>query len=188
MKMIQLQIRTTPAKLAYNSQNASLEKEPSDLNILDIETSKPLLEIEQKHGKITIDQSECFNECGLKTISRLISDNSSYSKQKAVEGLSEMVDDGNEMADIVNTFTAISDRAYFHHSLKDIKEWNMVTMPRSKPNINFSDIDVKFNLREGSFNNNTRKRAINFNFKPQNLDIYLESRNEIEFSTIEIEL
>ncbi len=181
MNIPQLQIRTTWAKLGMESQKAQIEIEQPKYPQLDIQTQPLSLEMRSTPPRILIDQSRCFAESGIKGNGELISDNASYGFQKGLEAIGRIVDQGNQMADF-HRGDPIPDQAIDNAYDQFLREWNMVTMPRSRPDIQVIEGNVDIQVNEARVINNSVPQPVRLTYRPGSLNIYLAQRNSIEFS------
>lgn len=106
--------------------------------------TKPVkVEIHTEQVKVLIDQRQCFNESGLMDNGTLAADVAQRGKQGALEGVGRRVSEGNYMASVKSGKTPIADIAF--NNFFENKEFNMVTMPRSRPKIEITGgtVDIK---------------------------------------------
>jgi hypothetical protein len=147
-----LRITTTNALLGINST-------PSKISIVqpkaDFEMSieHPILEIHTEQIKVQIDQQQCFNESGLKDFATLTRDNAAEAKQAVFEGIARRVGEGNRMADIKNSSDAIAEIAFSNSFTQHV--FDIVSMPKSRPQIDFIGGTVDITVHEGSVNINS---------------------------------
>lgn len=184
MRIPQLQIRTTPARLGMESQKAELEIEQPKYPQLDIQTQPLTLEMRSTPPRLIIDQSRCFAESGIKGNGELIADNAAYGFQKGLEAIGRIVDQGNQMADF-HRGDPIPDQAVDNAYDQFLREWNMVTMPRSRPDIQVIEGNVDIQVNEARVINNSVPQPVKLTFRPNSLNIYVAQRNSIEITVVD---
>ncbi len=185
MQLLQIQIKTNPSVLAYNRTPSEMTIK-QDHQTLNLQTEKSELEMKTTHAKVFIDQSQCFDEAGLKSNGSLIADNASYGMQKGMEAIGKIVDQGNQMADIASKVDPIPDQANYNAYEQFIRDWNMVTMPRSRPKFDIQEGRVDFNFKPAKVNNNTVNTKPEINYRRGRLDIYVKQYSSINISFINL--
>ncbi len=176
----QIGIRRTPGEMKIDSGNPIS---------LDIQRHAPKLEMHTEHVRVLIDQTECFNEAGIKTMSAFMDDNVSYAKTQAMRGLGRMVDQGNQLADIGNGGSnPIPDQAAYNAFNLFNKETNMVTIPRSRPKFTIVGGKVHMNFKRGWIENKTIPVKPSIEYQRSKIEIYLEKRPSLEISQIDIQI
>jgi hypothetical protein len=179
MSIAKVVVNSTPAMIGIRTQNAKV----------DYETTRPMVEIEQKQAqiilestppKITIDQSQCFSESGLKSITELIRENSAYGVRKMLESVGRIAEQGNQLADIGRTATnAIPDQAAYNAYSQFDFDYNMGTMPMSRPKIELVEGKVNVSSTGGTVKITPRMGHINQSYTPGKVEIYLQQMNSI---------
>ena len=127
---------------AINRTGAGLNFMPAPVRQLT--NNKPVkVEIHTEHVRVLIDQRQCFNESGRMDIRTLAATIAQRSRQAFLEGISRRNSEGDLMAAPENRGKAIPMIA-FNNSFEE-KEFNMVTMPRSRPRIEFvgGHVDIR---------------------------------------------
>lgn len=187
MQVARLQIQTTPIKMAYQTQNAQVNIENPKGPLLDMQIEHVKVNMKSTAPKVLIDQSACFSEAGLKSNGELIADNATYGRSKALEGIGKIVDQGNQMAD-VHKGNPIPEQASYNAYDQFLREWNMVTMPRSRPKIDVVEGRVDIDVQEGRVVNNSVYKPPQINVTPGKVDIYVERYNNIDINVINEEV
>ncbi len=181
-----LSINTTPAKL-------SIETIPGKLQIdtrraqLELTQQRAKVNIKTEQPRILIDQYECFAEEGLKNTIDLAKDLSQRAYQSVMEYIAKTAQDGDEMAKIGNKASIMLDIIKSDSII--IHDFNMVTMPMSRPKIDVAggtvDIQVEPQNDIGEINGVTRRfipGEITFNNTPSMLNIKVQSYGSINIS------
>lgn len=172
-----LSIETIPGKLQIDTRKAKLERTQEQAKV-SIETEQP---------QILIDQYECFAEEGLKNNIDLAKDLSQRAYQSAMEYIAKKAQDGDEMAKIGNKASIMLD-IIKNDSIKTY-DFNMVTIPKSRPKINVTggtvDIQVEPLNDIGKLNGVSTRFTpgeITFNNTPSTLNIKVQSYGSINIS------
>lgn len=132
-----LDIRTTSAKV-------NIAQPRPDMRI-DSESPKVIIESEQL--RVQIDQRQCFNESGLKDYATLSRDYAAAARQAVLEGISRRVSEGNMLSDIAKGGNAFVQIAVNNSTRKHV--FGIVTMPMSRPAIDFTGGTVDIKVEEG---------------------------------------
>lgn len=184
-----IRIETTPAKIGINRTPEKMEIQNHNEVSLDHRVELGKLEMTTEHVKVMIDQSQCFNESGLKTVSALTEDNVSYSRQQASKGISRIVDQGNQRADIrKKSGNPLPQQAYYNAFELFKKDWNMVTMPRSRPDFDIKEGKVDIKISEPKIENNTKIVKPTIDYQASKVEVYLDKWPSINISVIDIEV
>lgn len=155
-------------------------KEPLELEIED-----PKIEMESKDPVLQIDQSECFNEAGLKNNKAFLEDMVTRSKQAVSEGIANRVEDGNAMMAIENGQDAIAERASYNAWERFQKEFSVQSMPRSRPQISVQDGDVTYNFKRGDVKVlNGPFKADTGTYSAGKVERYMKQYNSIEITPV----
>lgn len=184
MNIPRIQIRTSPAKIAMESKQASIEIENPKYPQMDMSVKHVKIQMKSTPPRLLIDQTRPFAESGLMPTGELIADNASYAYSKGLEAIGRIVDQGNQMADF-HLGDAIPDQAITNAYEQFVREWNMTTMPRSKPKIDLIRGNVDIQIDYGEVSNNTKPQQVRYSFKPNQLSIYLQQHSNIEISVID---
>ncbi len=106
------------------------------------------LGIHSEHPLVQIDQSRCFEEAGRKGIFALIADLKQYAYNQVMAAIAETAAEGDRLAAIQNGGNPIADIA-FEKGLEEEHYFNVVSMPRSRPGIDFKGGKVTYNVTGG---------------------------------------
>jgi hypothetical protein len=91
--------------------------------------------------QLIIDQTQCFNEMGLKTAYAFMRDRAQKSHRRCLEGIAARAQEGNFLARIEDNPNGIP--AVAKRKLDKDLQLTVVTMPRSRPVIEFVDGALK---------------------------------------------
>lgn len=151
---------------------------------VDIRTNHAQVRVEGTLPKVLIDQSRCFSESGLKGVLELLAEMAQGARTACLEGMARTADQGNQLADIHNGTSVIADVADDNAWGQFQKEFGMVTMPRSRPQITVIEGELDIRVEEGRVENQTRPQKPVIEFQRGKLDIYLEQRNYLEIRAV----
>lgn len=181
---LRIQIQSTPALLGMDSKPAALDIRQKKA---DQELSAPLprVQMESRLPKVQIDQSQCFSESGLKGSSELTTDNANYAIQKMYESIGRIADQGTQLSNIHEPDDKIVSQAYYNAYDQFDRDYNMVTMPRSRPKISVIEGKVDLSVVGGNVEHQVRINKPEIGYQAGKLDIYLRQKNNIIISTKE---
>lgn len=145
----------------------------------------PRLEIDSEPGRIHIDQYQCFAEAGLKNVFDLTIDNTAFAKQKLAQAVSRIVEQGDAMVAALHRGTDM----IAIHALESVfarysSEFDIGTIPQSRPRIDFSGGTVETNFIEGSINPQVQVNKPIIEATRTKVDIYLRQRNSISIEYV----
>lgn len=141
-----LNIETVKAQISIRTTNTkvSIMQPPPDF---EMHTVQSQIQIKREPLQIKIDQSQCFNESGLMNNVALMEDNTARGQQAFIEGIARQVSEGNQMTMIENGANMIAEIAYGNSF--EIREYDIGTMPKSKPKIDFVGGTMDIKVDEG---------------------------------------
>lgn len=168
----QIGIRTADAVLSMRSFRPSMT----------VSTQRPELNVQNRPVRVKIDQSQCFSEAGLKGIFELNRDIAQEGRQAVLEGIAQMVADGNTMAAIQHKSEAVVELAV-EKSLPLPADFNITFIPRSRPLIEVEG-GVSFNPTPGRVNLQVEVRPTEIKYQPYQIDIYLAQRPEFHYEFV----
>lgn len=182
--MLQLQVNHTWPQIGVNRTPARLEVQNPGYT-LDMSVTQAKLKVESTLPKISIDQSQCFAEAGLKGNADLAAEMVNLSRSAMISSIGRIVDQGNEMANLPNAVNAISDQAYYNAFEQFDKEFNMDTIPKSRPKIEVTLGQLDIKVTEGQVTNNTVPKAVNMQYVKGAIEIYLKQRGSLELNFVD---
>ena len=179
-----LRITTTPALIGIQATSGKLEirqpKAEVELNI-----QHPKVEIRTEYGKIHIDQYQCFAEAGLKNFLDLTIENRAFAQRKFAQAVARIVRQGDEMvSELFRGTDMIAVHAAENALNKNKREFNMDTIPKSRPKIDFSGGVVDIHVIEGRVNPRVQINKPIIDFTRGKVDIYLRQRNSVNIEYV----
>lgn len=183
--MLQLQINHTWPQIGINRTPSRLEMQKPGYT-LSMSVSQAKISVEATLPKITIDQSQCFSEAGLKGNADLAAEMASLSKSAMLGSIGRIVDQGNEMANLPNASNAISDQAYYNAYEQFDKEFNIDTIPKSRPKIGVIEGRLDIKVTEGQVTNTTVSQNTSIQYVKGAVEVYLKQRGSIEVNFVDV--
>jgi hypothetical protein len=178
-----LQIRTQPAILAYKiskpEQNIQQPKAQVEGSI-----SHAKIRVEGTTPRITIDQTQAFNESGLKNIEAFAAEYVQLGKQKMQESAGRIAEQGDQLSDIHLGGNPIADQAMYNAFDQFYHEFGMVTMPRSGPAINVIEGRLDIQVTEGQVTGQIRAQKPIVDYKQGRIERYMKQYNSIEINYV----
>lgn len=99
MKLDQIQIRTTDAKIDFNITKP-IQRIEQPRAQQQIEQPAATIEIQSEAAKLFIDSTQAYRDLGLLTPRESIEQNAENGKQASMEGIARRVSEGDQMMDI----------------------------------------------------------------------------------------
>jgi len=170
---MQLDIRTTNAKV-------NMSQPPADF---EIERKQPKLIMQTDRLQIRIDQKECFNESGLMSPEALSNHLAQLGKRGVMDGIARRVSEGERLASVENGGNALA--AIAKGNSYPTYQISMVTMPRSRPKIDFVGGELDIRVEEGYININFRPNSPQAEYQPGRVDIQVRQYPQITIRNVE---
>ncbi len=179
-----IQIQTTNAAIGIESQNASMRVVKSAQMKVKLQQDPPSMKIERKLPKLSIDQTQCFNESGLKTPLLLAKDFYAESVQKGLNNIARTVNDSKKFLHIEDGGNPSKEIAV-ELNTPDYKGMTMVAMPKSRPKVRFepSSIDIKWVTPEVQAQ--WQRQNAEVEYVPYKVKVFLRTRPSVEISVID---
>jgi hypothetical protein len=173
----------------------STQKAALDINVtrarFDMRQPPADIEMRQKHARIIInreplqliiDQRQCFNESGRMDPTALADHIAQLGEQAFTDGIARIIDEGDRMARFEEGGDAFAEIAY--NNSYPVYEFNMVTMPRSRPKIDFIGGNLDIQVEEGYVEFKVTPRSPQVEYTPGKVDIRLKQHPDISFEYI----
>ncbi|MCD5325910.1 MULTISPECIES: DUF6470 family protein [Pontibacillus] len=138
MKTPQIQIQTTLAKIGLTIQNAkhTYKQRPAEQQI---QQPKADLSIKQESPKLSINQTKAWQNIGLKSVFVRAEEYASHAKQKGLEHIATMAQEGDELMRIENGGNPIASQA--KRTVEGL--WDFTINPGGRPA--YELVDLSFN-------------------------------------------
>lgn len=184
MNIPRLSMSSTSARIGLQRTPETLDIENPKGSVLQISTTHPKVKVEGTLPKVQIDQSQCFSESGLMSPLELSRDNSGYALSKLIQGMGLVAEQGTEMTNIHNGGNAIANQAAYNAYDQFIGDYNMGTMPKSRPNIVLIRGELDIKVEEGSVENTTEVRRPVNNYRQGRISAYTAQYNSLNIEVI----
>lgn len=172
-------LKTTPGELSIRQPAAELR----------IENKLPRVEIENTFTQVQIDQTQPFSEAGLKPVLEWAYDATGRSAQAAASYTGKTVDQGNEMANIQNPGNPIAEQADYNAFGQFSVDYNVESVPKSKPSIQFNEGKASIQVHEGKAGITVTPKRPEIQLNQTTVEAYLRQKNSITItSTIDKEV
>ncbi|SHJ66512.1 DUF6470 family protein [Paramaledivibacter caminithermalis] len=149
-----------------------------------MQTKNPKINMEITQPKVNIDQTKPLGEIGLKKITDFIKTNVEKGKQVCLQGISRIVQQGNELAMIEAGNTAIPRQSEYNAFDQYKKEVNVDFIPKSRPEISLEEGTVKINFKKGEVNIENKPQEVNLDYTLGKVEIYLKQKPFIDIEYI----
>lgn len=185
--MLQLQINHTWPQIGINRTPGRFEMQSPGYT-LDMSITQAKLEMKSTPPKITIDQSQCFSEAGLKGNAELSAENASYSRSEMLKSIGRIADQGNQLANIPDAVNAIPDQGYYNAFEQFDKEFNMDTIPKSRPKIDVIEGTLDIQVIEGTVSNNSIPQKTSLQYQRGAVEVYLKQRPSLDVRFVDMKV
>ncbi|WIF96132.1 DUF6470 family protein [Caminicella sporogenes] len=178
-----IRITSLPALIGINTIPAKLEiiQPKADVNM---HTELPKVQMHTEQVKVQIDQYQCFAEAGLKNYLDLTKDTAQFAIQALLQGIERIVRQGNELAAIENEADPIPVQSKENAFELFNKDYNIETIPKSRPKIDFKGGTVDIKVHEGKTDIDVKVNKPQINYIPGKVEIYLRQKNSINIEYI----
>lgn len=169
---MRLVVESQPARIGMQTRNASVQRQTT-LPKVELQTEQARVEVESTLPKIQIDQRQCFSESGLKGILELTAENAANSVSEMYASIGRIAEQGNALTEIQNGGNVIADQAYYNAYDQFLKDYNLVTMPKSRPKITLQEGAINLKVKGGTVSKNYVKGEIQTEYNPGKVEIYM---------------
>lgn len=185
--MMSLQIQQTRGQIGIQTSPGQMQIE-SPKQTLELSVTQAVVIVDSDPAKITIDQSQCFSESGLKGIVDFMADAVSFAKSQMFQSMGRIAEQGNALTDIHLSKTAIGDQGMYNAYDQFIYDYNMETMPKSRPVINIIEGNLDIQVREGQINNTTKIQKANLSYRHGSVQISMLQYPSINIQAVDTKI
>jgi len=175
-------MRSQNAIIGIETQNAQLEIDQQEPDF-EFDIKHPKVQVEATLPKVEISQAQAFSESGLKGVLELTFENTQIAKQAVLGGIQRRAQQGDQLTEISKP-DPIPDIAKYNAVDQFKKDYNIVTMPTSGPDIQVIEGQLDIQVEEGQVNNNTKANRPIVDYTPGSVNIYMQQYNSLEIWTI----
>jgi hypothetical protein len=181
----QIQIQQLYGKIGIETTNASQEMRQPRATY-EVTTTRPQVDIRSPRGELIIDQSRAFDALGLGGTLQALSRVYEQSKEIGLQGIADIVQNGNQMAAIQTHQDAIAAIA----GVEAFKESFMETRGEASY-LNVSEQYIahkpEVNVTNGEVNINTHPNPPEVTYNPGKVNIYMLQWPKIEITPPQID-
>lgn len=174
-----LRISKTDAVLGYNI-TPTKQRIVQTLADFEMNQKHAKVHIESEPIRILIDQSQCFNEAGLKDLAAFGDETAQLGKQAAAEFIDRTVSEGNTLAAIASKADAVAEIAA--SNFIQTYDFNIDFIPKSRPKFEMVGGNVDISVDEGYVNIYTKANKPEVDVEVGNVEFYMKQHPEIHFS------
>jgi hypothetical protein len=165
-------INTTPTKLKISQPRADIE----------MHTKQAMVIMKTEPIQIKIDQSQCFNEAGLKNNEAFTEDIVQRAAQAVLDGMARSSTEGDYMANIENKSNAIAEIAA-DNSITTY-DFNVDFIPKSRPKIEFVGGNVDIQVDEGYVDLKVTPNKPIIDVEVGGIEFYLRQKPDIKIEYV----
>jgi hypothetical protein len=178
MNIPQIRMESTFAKIGIETSqgNMEIEQPPAEMSI---EQPKAEMIIDRRPPRLTIDQTKAFEDVQLKSVFRMTEDAAQEGYQQAMQTISNISQEGDELMMIEYGFSALPAQAQ-RNSETPKAEINIGWIPsHNSVRINYDpgETNIRWNTRPVNIDVGPNKPIINYN--PGKTNIYLQQKNSL---------
>ncbi|AST93341.1 hypothetical protein BC6307_19770 [Sutcliffiella cohnii] len=179
MKIPQITIETKPFIMESSSTWHTLEIEQPQATI-DIQQPHAEVSMQTIPSKLTIDQTQAWEDMGLKHIFRSIEEEAKKGHQHVQEGMARRASDGDELMKIENKYNALTEISK-RNGTRKMHEFNIGFIPSPfsvKIDYQPSELNVDVKVNKAIINSHANK--VNLTYQPGSLDFEIKQYNSID--------
>lgn len=167
-----ISINTTPTKVKITQPRADFEMHQKQAKVI----------TKMEPGQIIIDQSQCFNEAGLKNNVAFLDDMKQRATQDFLQGIDRTTSEGNTMAAIENNVNALAEIA-LNNSIQTY-DFNIDFIPKSRPIIDFKGGRIDIQVDEGYVEIKAKPNLPTIDVEVGGIEFYLRQKPDIKIEYI----
>lgn len=170
----QIGITTTPARQTIHQQDADLRIEQPLAN----------MKMRTTEGRLTIDQTEAWEDMNLKSIFKTVRENAQKGHQAVMEGMAQAAAEGQEMINIQSGRNAFVEQAK-RDTFKPPAEVNITWIPKPfsvKVHYQPGKTDIQFQERKPIIDARVNKPVISY--APGDVNVHLKQRNSLRIDLV----
>ncbi len=174
-----LEIRTTWAKIGIQTTRPFLEmRQPQ--GELQIKQQRMKMVVDRELPRVLINQSACFEECGIKSPAVTVAETAELARQNALEYTAIMAAEGDRLGQIENgAGDMIGELSLERMEEENSAEWNIAFIPQSRPQYEVTGhLKIDWQVVEGGMQ--YQQQYPQFKFRPWTTEIYLRQHGKIE--------
>ncbi|MCT2537254.1 DUF6470 family protein [Aquibacillus koreensis] len=179
MNFPQIRLQSQMAKIQLNTTD-SVQTIEQPKATQSIQQSKANMQIHTSPSRLTIDQTQAWEDMNIKHVSRMIEDAAQAGRQDAAKGTTRRVREGVELMQIENNGNPIARQAK-QNSEGEPKQFNIGWIPSHgavKIDYQPSNVDIDVNVSKPNIQTQINKPKINY--QPGSVDVDIAQRNSLD--------
>lgn len=177
-----IQLNSTFAQIGINRTPANQQVTQAK-QAVQIKNNMPKVEITSEQIQVQIDQQQQFAESGLKSVFQLTDEDANKAMSVAKQTTERFVSEGNELTNIHTGQDAIADQAERSQNTFN-GELNIVSMPRSRPTIEFTGGQVDVEVIEGNPDIKFNIQKATHEYKKSKIDVYMKQKARLDMKYV----
>lgn len=180
---MQIRMQMQAAQIAIQSRPA-IQSIQQPKAILQIEQPQAAMKIRTIPGKLTIDQTQAWEEMGIRSVFRSTEEVAQKAKQTALQGVARVSREGDEMLDIQKGRDVIVEQAK-RKANPPPRETTIAYVPSPfsvKINYQSSKTDIQVQTRQPIINAQSQKPVISY--RPGDVQISLKQHNSLKIDFV----
>jgi len=182
LQIARIQMSQTYLQIGLNIQKPvqEIEQPKAELNL---RQEPAILDIRQPLGELTIDSTRARQSIGIRTPMEFSDYNANFGKQKAMEAIAKINEDGDRLAAIDKGGNPIADIA--------AEGFFTATTPDIPPASNDEGVDVSYQARHAEINVETRGKTMDpqlnppiLKYTPGKVEGYVRQWNRLDISVM----
>ena len=183
MNIPQIQMQSQSAQIAIHSRPAvqSIQQPKAHLQMKQQQATMTMRTIP---GKLTIDQSQAWEDMNIKSVFRWTEENTMKAKQAVLQGIARVSAEGDEMLSLHTGRDVIVEQAR-RSTQSPPAETNITYIPSPfsvKTHYQPGKTDIRFQENKPVINARTQKPIISY--QPGDVSIYLQQRNHLQIDLV----
>ncbi|UOQ85171.1 DUF6470 family protein [Gracilibacillus salinarum] len=183
LPQIRLQSQFAQISIKENSAQLSIKQPQADLSI---QQPKADMQISTTPSKLSIDQSQAWNELGFKSVSEMTKEQAQAGKQTLLEVIARRRRQGDQLMKIENGGNPLISQAV-DNAIDDPKQINIKWIPSHgsvKIDYQPAKLDIRVTPQEPLINVTPNKPVTNY--KAGNVQIGLQQKNQLEIDFVNL--
>lgn len=179
-----LTIETTQARIGIQTQQGSMSIRNPSVNS-GISVTHQTIRIESTLPRVLIDQSRPFAEAGLKGNMELSQEYAAYGRSEMLKSAARIAEQGTALANFHQNPDAIADQGYSNAYEQFIHEFDIDSIPKSKPDIQVVEGTNEVTIQPGEVRNTITAVKPEISVEKTKVSVYLQQMNGIRIQNID---
>ncbi|MHC0038179.1 DUF6470 family protein [Pseudoneobacillus sp. C159] len=183
MQLPQIRLQQTYAQIGLRISQPiqEIQQKPADLSITQ-ESAK--LSIERRPSKLIIDDEQAWNELGFKNNGTFLADEVLYARQKFLENVAAIAEDGNQLAQIENNTNALANIAA-ENAYQPQLDYNLGFLPSpGSVKIQFTPTEIHLDWKRGGVDIQVTPHRAEHQYTPGKTEVYLKQKQQLQIDFV----